>query len=56
MDKIIEFFKNPPTLNMPQFFGKKSTSGTPVTPVKAPAATTGGGNFNLLKELKKLQK
>ena len=56
MDKIIEFFKNPPTLNMPQFFGKKSTSGTPVTPVKAPVATTGGGNFNLLKELKKLQK
>ena len=58
MDKLIEYSKNPPSLNMTQFFSKKSTSGTPApitTPAAAPA-TKGGGNFNLLKELKKLQK
>jgi hypothetical protein len=55
MDKLIEYSKNPPSLNMTQFFGKKTTSGTAVTPVKAPVAQS-GGNFNLLKELKKLQK
>jgi hypothetical protein len=62
MDKIIEYAKNPPSLNITQIFGKKSTSGTPVTPIKVAAtpaaapATKGGGNFNLLKELKKLHK
>ena len=58
MDKLIEYSKNPPSLNMTQFFSKKSTSGTPApitTPAAAPA-TKGGGNFNLLKELKKLHK
>lgn len=55
MDKLIESYKNPPNLNMTQFFGK-SSSGTPapITPAAAPAK--GGGNFNILKELKKLQK
>ena len=76
MDKLIEYYKNPPSLNMSQFFGKPS-SGTPApikvvaTPKAAPAAapapapkaeaakpakaSKGGGNFDLLKELKKLQ-
>jgi len=63
MDKLIESYKNPPSLNMPQFFGK-SSSGTetvkaPIkvvgTPVKATSVQV-GGNFNFLKELKKLQK
>jgi hypothetical protein len=57
MDKIIEFFKNPPSLNMTQFFSKKSASGTPapITTTVNPSAQS-GGNFNILKELKKLQK
>ena len=60
MDKLIESYKNPPSLNMTQFFGK-SSSGTPApikvvaTPVKAKSVQV-GGNFNILKELKKLQK
>jgi hypothetical protein len=54
MDKLTEYSKNPPSLNMTQFFGK-SSSGTP-SPITATPATKGGGNFNLLKELKKLQK
>lgn len=60
MDKLIESYKNPPSLNMTQFFGK-SSSGTPApikvvgTPVKATSVQV-GGNFNILKELKKLQK
>ena len=81
MDKLIEYYKNPPSLNMSQFFGKPS-SGTPApikvvatpaaapkaSPATAPApkaapapapkaakASKGGGNFDLLKELKKLQ-
>ena len=61
MDKIIEFFKNPPSLNITQILSKKSTSGTaaPITatPAAEPvAASKGGGNFNFLRELKKLQK
>jgi hypothetical protein len=56
MDKLIEYSKNPPTLNMTQFLGKKSTSETPAPITTTPAAAKGGGNFNLLKELKKLQK
>ena len=70
MDKLIEYYKNPPSFNMTQFFGKPS-SGTPApikvvatpkaapTPAPAPPkakASKGGGNFDLLKELKKLQK
>jgi hypothetical protein len=60
MDKLIETYKNPPSLNMTQIFGK-SSSGTaaPIkvvgTPVKARSVQV-GGNFNILKELKKLQK
>jgi hypothetical protein len=54
MDKLIEYSKNPPSLNMTQFLGKKTTSETPAATTPAPAK--GGGNFNLLKELKKLQK
>ena len=55
MDKLIEYSKNPPSLNMTQFFGK-SSSGTPAAAQAAAPATKGGGNFNLLKELKKLHK
>ena len=66
MDKLIESYKNP-GLDITQIFGKPSQPikvvGTPVkapikvvgTPVKATSVQV-GGNFNLLKELKKLQK
>jgi hypothetical protein len=63
MDKLIETYKNPPSLNMTQIFGKSSSGTEPVkapikvvgTPVKARSVQV-GGNFNILKELKKLQK
>jgi hypothetical protein len=49
MEKIIEFCKNP-NLNMTQIFGKPSASGPAAVSVQV------GGKFNILKELKKLQK
>jgi hypothetical protein len=79
MDKLIEYYKNPPSLNMAQFFGKSSSApikvaaaapkaaapapkaaapapkAAPAAPPKAAKATKGGGNFDFLKELKKLQ-
>jgi hypothetical protein len=66
MDKLIEYYKNP-SLNMSQILGKSSTdapkseapapkSEAPTPPAaKVTKATKGGGNFDLLKELKKLQ-
>jgi hypothetical protein len=70
MDKLIEYYKNP-SLNMSQVFEKSSTetpkseapspkaapkAEAPTPPAaKATKATKGGGNFDLLKELKKLQ-
>ena len=78
MDKLIEYYKNPPSLNMAQFFGKSSSAPIKVAaaapkaaaPAPAPKAAApapaqargyggpnrrGGGNFDFLKELKKLQ-
>ena len=76
MDKLIEYYKNPPSLNMAQFFGKSSSApikvaaaapkaAAPAPKAAAPAPAQargyggpnrrGGGNFDFLKELKKLQ-
>ena len=69
MDKVMAYARNP-TLDVTQLFKKQSTTvpspakASAPAPVKAPIKVVGrpvpapqtGGNFNIVKELKKLQK